>query len=503
MTTSPYNLLTEAWIPLVCKDGGVREVGLRTALCEASSFRGLASSHPLHVIGLYRLLLAIAHRAIGPGETDSRADLVERWPSERFEAYFRRLDDRFRLFDPDRPFLQFAELRRTVLKPRPWSLIALERSSGNAKLLFDRTLDDTPGSIEPSEAARHLVAFLQFTNGGLVKAFRTSATRGPANNLACLIAEGESLAETLALNLVPQSPSTFDLDTTPWETEPPGVAELTAGASRIPQGPAQRYAWPSRAVLLQEAGGRVATLTFAAGVDLADSPVPDPMSALIKGKESLFPVRLSETRAFWRDFHAFRPGQAGHPALTLDTAIAVRSALGRSTRTLRIVCGGLLADKAKLVLWRLESHVVPGSVLSAGAAAAAAIRPASERVEAVGRGLRSALEELCEAWLKGGSERKPDAGAVTAAASALQIEPLFWQRLEPRYWAFVATLGTTNDVDAALLDWERTVIAQARFAWSEAVSRLGARARAVAAAAQGSATLDRVLHPKFNRQQEP
>lgn len=502
MTTSSYDLLTEPWIPVVLHDGSVRDVGLRVALCDARSFRGLASSHPLHTVGLYRLLLAIAHRAVGPGEVDSRADIVDEWPIERISAYLDRLCDRFDLFDRERPFMQVAALRGSPLKPRPWSLIALERSSGNAKLLFDRTLDDRPGAVTPGEAALDLVAFLQFTAGGLVKAFRTSATRGPANNLACLIAEGDSLAETLALNLVPQTASAFDLDAPPWEGPEPTVNDLQAGQSRIPQGPAQRYAWLSRAVLLQPREGAVGTLLLSEGIDLADSPVPDPMSALVAGKDSLYPVRLSETRAFWRDFHAIRPGQGSHPALTLETAIGVRSALGKSSRTLRIVCGGLLADKAKLVLWRLESHVIPGAVLSAGAAAAGTVRPASERVEEVGRALHFALQDLCAAWLKGGSDRSPDKGAVSAAASALQIEPLFWQRLESRYWSFIATLGTTQETDAALNEWEREVIAQAKQAWAEAVSRLGGRARAVAAAAQAGVTLSRVLHPRFNIKEE-
>jgi CRISPR system Cascade subunit CasA len=498
MTTPSFCLIEEPWIPVRTLGGAGRLVGLRQAFAEAADLQGVSSAHPLHNLAIHRLLLAIAHRAFGHGDVAARADLADAWPAKRAAAYLGQWSDRFDLFDAARPFLQVPALRDAQLERRPWTLIALERSSGNAKTLFDHSLDSTPGKISPVEAARHLLACLQFTNGGLTKAFRTSATRGPASGLACVLAEGDSLAETLALNLVPQSRGDHGKDVPTWERDaPPDLSVLKLGGAALPLGHAQRYAWQSRSILLLPEPEGVQSVLFAEGIDLEDGPVPDPMAALVQGKEALHPLRLSESRALWRDLHALAASAGAHPPATLETAIAVRTELGRSTRTLRIVCGGLLTDKAKRVLWRIEGHRIPGAVLAAGTAASAALRPAADRADEVGRGLHFAVQDLSRAWLEGASGRDADKAAVAAAAEALQVVPAFWHALATPYWQFVDRLGQATDPDEALIAWEVEVLREARRAWESATLRLGQRARALSAAARVGPSLARTLKPKF------
>jgi CRISPR system Cascade subunit CasA len=498
MATPSFCLIEEPWIPVRTLGAADRLVGLRQAFAEAAELQGVSSAHPLHNLAIHRLLLAIAHRAFGPGDIAARADLADAWVAKRATAYLDRWSDRFNLLDAARPFLQVPALREAQLDRRPWTLIALERSSGNAKTLFDHSLDSAPGFISPAEAARHLLACLQFTNGGLTKAFRTSATRGPASGLACVLAEGDSLAETLAMNLVPQSRSDHGKDVPPWELDaPPGLAVLKLGGASLPLGHAQRYTWQSRSILLLPELDVVESVLFAEGADLDDGPIPDPMAALVQGKEALHPLRLSESRAFWRDFHALGAGTGAHPPATLETAIGIRMVLGRSSRTLRIVCGGLLTDKAKRVLWRIEGHLIPAAVLAAGTGASAALRPAAERADEVGRGLHFAVQDLSRAWLEGASGRDADKGAVAAAAEALQIMPAFWHALATPYWQFVDRLGQAGDPDEALISWEAEVLRQARRSWESATLRLGQRARALAAAARVGPSMARTLKPKF------
>jgi CRISPR system Cascade subunit CasA len=498
MTHPSFSLLDEPWIPVRSRGGEDGLVGLRQLFAEATELQGIATAHPLHNLAIHRLLLAIAHRAFGPADVYARADLAERWSAKPASDYLGTWGHRFDLFDRTRPFMQVPALLDTELEPRPWTLMALECSSGNAKTLFDHSLDSVPSTISFAEAARHLVACLQFTNGGLVKAFRTAATRGPASGLACVLAEGESLAETIALNLVPQTPGDHAKDVPPWEKSAPlNLRSLKAGASALPRGPAQRYTWLSRSILLRAETSGVASLLFAEGVDFEDGPVPDPMSALVQGKDAIHPLRLSQSRAVWRDFHAMTATAGGHPPATLETAIAVRTALERTSRTLRVSCGGLLTDKAKRVLWRLEGHRVPGLVLAAGSAASAALRPAAERADEVGRALHFALRDLGRAWLEGASGRAADKAAVAATSEALQAEPAFWQALESPYWRFVDRLGTRGYPDEALRDWEAEVLQQARRAWEMATLRLGHRGRALAAAARVGPSIARALEPRF------
>jgi CRISPR system Cascade subunit CasA len=102
-----YSLLAEPWLQLITTDGSHQQGSLREALLEPSRWAGLDSAHPLQCLALYRLLLAISHRAIGPADTsDDRAALLDNWPADQVAAYLNRWSNRFALFDADRPFMQ-------------------------------------------------------------------------------------------------------------------------------------------------------------------------------------------------------------------------------------------------------------------------------------------------------------------------------------------------------------------------------------------------------------
>ena len=81
-----FSLLSEPWIPLVSNTGQRQLGSLRDALLEPEKWRGIHGASPIETLSLYRLLLAISHRAIGP-DPDPRVALIDSWPRVKLENY--------------------------------------------------------------------------------------------------------------------------------------------------------------------------------------------------------------------------------------------------------------------------------------------------------------------------------------------------------------------------------------------------------------------------------
>lgn len=107
--TISYDLASEGWIPVRMRDGALRRVGLREALVEAQDIASLDMNVPLEELGVFRVLMAIAYRAVnGPRKREDRIALYERgsFPADRVNGYFVKHGDRFDLFGERYPFLQ-------------------------------------------------------------------------------------------------------------------------------------------------------------------------------------------------------------------------------------------------------------------------------------------------------------------------------------------------------------------------------------------------------------
>jgi hypothetical protein len=255
--------------------------------------------------------------------------------------------------------------------------------------------------------------------------------------------------------------------------------------------------------LLPESEGSgivVRRLLYAEGVDLQDSPIADPMAAVISGKKGPYPLPLREDRAFWRDFHALTADAGNQPPALVVNALDVLDEGGVSAGELEFSVGGLLPDQAKVVLWRLEHRPIAPAILHPGCAAVQVANRGLEISEAVGRGLSGALRELARAWLVAGGDGKPS--QTPAVADSLQVIPGYWQRLEAHYWALIERLAGGDDPTVALDAWKRDVEMSARVAWETAVRNLGGRSRAVAAAARSGGGYARALIPCRVEQQE-
>jgi len=486
------SLLTESWIPLVSTSGIRSTASITDALLTPSQWRGIDSTNPIECLALHRLLLAICHRAIGPGDINDRANLLDVWPTQQIQEYLNHWADRFNLFDPIHPFLQVAALTQTELSPRPWTLLCPERASGANRLLWDHSIDANPEPITPAAAARALVAHLQFTPGGLVKALRTSATRGPACGLLVIIPTGNTLQETLAFSLVQQSTADHQLDLAAWEVDPPPIEALTTPRPVVPSGPAQRYSALSRALLL-EPGQAVTHLRYAEGLSLDESPIPDPMAAMVTGKKGPMPLMLRESRAMWRDANALMGAEGSIPPETIRNAAAIRMGRGEFD-PIDLLAGGLLPDKAKVVLWRLEERRISPALLAQGNAVAVA-QAALDLAESTGTAMRKAAFSLFTSWLKNGGEHSPATADITGLLDSTQVMAHYWAHLEPEFWDLIDQLSTTPDADAIAKGWANTLKRTVTATWNNAIRSLGTDGRALAAAGRSSHQLGRVLKP--------
>ena len=490
-----FSLLTEPWIPLIATDGVLVLGSLEDALLHPAKWRGIGSTNPIEILALYRLLLAICHRGIGPGDLEDRSDLLDNWPSKRLEDYFERWAERFDLFHPEHPFLQVPDLVEAGLKLIPWTRLAPDRSSGAERILWDRSQDAYPEAISPAQAAVVLVAHLQFTPGGLVRALRHSGGQGMACGPILTMPTGNSLQETLILSLVPQNTDEHQQDRASWEKPPPTIEVLQSDpeTTTVPTGPADRYTWLSRAVWLQP-GDTITHLFYGTGLRPADSPASDPMVAMVSGKKGPFPLKLSESRAMWRDFHALTgdKDKGSQQPETVNTAVNIRDDRG-GDEPIQLLAGGLLPDQAKIVLWRLEERFVSPKLLTAQGDAVGVVNKALELAESTGRLLQKALFSLCSAWLQKGGERSPAPTDVKDLLKSTQVMPHYWAELETEFWKLVDDLGQGVDGHQVLAAWKATLRQVVKQVWDRSRNALGSDGRSLAAEGRAGKALGRVF----------
>lgn len=497
-----FCLLDEPWLAVRMGDGQVRELGLLEIFEHAGEISALAETSPPSLIAQYRLLLAIAHRAIT--EAQGRWTDAERmrWyreglPLAVIRDYLERWRERFWLFHPQHPFLQVAALadaEETRDKLKPWTQISLDSANGNTPVVFDHSCDLAPRSISAAHAARTLLGFLQFTPGGLVKTVRDSDKAGPLSNTAAVMPLGDSLAQSLCLALHPPTQTEHE-DLPAWEREVPTIAQLR-GDPELATGPNDRYTRQTRAVLLlADNGHRVQWIRFAAGLALADDlQAPDPMASYRAGSNSLVRLSFTEGRALWRDLPALLPdaeGKASQPAAVLEWAANLQFLLGNNAAQPLLVAG-LASDQAKLLRWRSERVVFPARLLASPDHANELRRYVRDAEE-----LFAAVRKLAVGML---ADTLPDAGSKDTWARARSMvdsgpaAALFFGSAERHLGRVMALLaGDALDESEAL--WRQSLHEAAHAAWRAVVAGLGRGARALRAEARHYPRLLGLLRP--------
>ncbi len=520
-----FNLIEEPWIPCVALDGSARELGLLQVLERAREMREVHADSPPKTVALHRLLLAVLQRAWEGESEDERAEEWEAWwtsglPIERIHKYLQENASAFDLCNPARPFYQTAGLEvEGVAHAEAASIVGLELRQKNNPTLFDHSLESSPPPYTLAQAARALLMAQSYVVGGTGS--RNAIVNGrvlatPSNfeqgNLIKGVAvwlAGDSLFETLMLNLVPDPAAPGDRPI--WERSPDDQLALsTSYRPRVkpPSGILDRLTWQSRMIRLlfeplhphEESGASplvVRRALVAQGRSSSEEGHPDEEMKAYKRslKSGLVPVALNSDRAAWRDSHALlsmregdkRPAAVRWVAQHLPAFKGDDSLLPRD-RALRLHVAGLVADKAKIMLWRHDRMPAPIELL-ADADLVATIESANEDARWLAEEMLERMKRVCRLFLAPGCEssegRKPHAGDVSKLADQLDPRRAYWPRLEAHFHQFLHALP--HDRAGALEAWRDKVQREAARCFNESTRALGTSPRTIQAVAHVSA----------------
>ncbi len=494
-----FLLTQEPWIPVRLQGRSV-EVSLEDALLLAHKIERLEDPSPLVEAALFRLLLAVIHRALeGPEDRWTLLELHQsgQFPKNRILRYLNAHRERFWLFHPEAPFYQVADLPTD--NPAPWTKLRAEIASGNNPTLFSHAYDDNPTPVGYAEAARHLVAHQSFAPGGLIRRLGvTSAVDAPLARAAVFIPQGANLFESLVYSLVPYTP---EGDEPIWEAPPVQAKELLADARKRPgkklpfEGRTRVYTWLSRGIRLIPERGYVRFMGYGPGIDPLEPELyhHDPHVAYRSDRDRLLPVRLREDRAFWRDFTALYPEEgSGIPPAALDAAawLKMQAANGKPVA---LSVYGQVTDQSKVLEIRREHYPLP--TRQERGTLRIALQTALERVEETADCLRKGARVMASRLLS--PERTPDPGEVRALVESFPLLPLFYQRLGGEFPRFLVELD--GDLESAHGLWREAITRAQREAWQETRNAIGTEARALKALQEGERALLRCLNKEASR----
>jgi len=266
MTKNRFNLIDEAWIPVV--DAG------RVSLKEIFSNPNLKAlgGNPVQKIALTKLLLAIAQSANTPQDDQAWSNLGADGLAKACLVYLEKWHDRFYLYGK-KPFLQMPGIATATIQP--FGAVLPEIATGNTtvhtQIQQEKTLDD-------SDKALLVLQLMGFGLGGKKTDNTAVLTQGyqgktkengkgmtgkPGSSIGFLgflhnFLQGKNLHQSLWLNLFTQEKilliKVFEsgLGKAPWEAMPQGEADEIA--TKITQTLLGRLIPLSRFVLLAETG---------------------------------------------------------------------------------------------------------------------------------------------------------------------------------------------------------------------------------------------------------
>lgn len=473
-----FDLLQSPWIPCIQADGTSIELGLRDVLVRSHELRELHGESPLATAALHRLLLAVLHRIFGPTDADEWAKLWDagRWDTARLDAYLDCWHHRFDLFHPKRPFYQAADER---VKPKPLNRLIHEVAHGNNPTLFDHHTHEESPILTPAQAARALVALQVFGLSGL-SGLPQKFTDAPCASGIVFLVQGETLFETLALNLLPYPDDTVFLhspdDRLAWEMDSPFTPDRTR-----PHGYLDYLTWQNRRILLLPEttpnGVVVRQMTEAPALRL-DADVLDPMAHYRRDeRRGPLPLAFTEGRALWRDSAVlFRLKDPGfRPPRTFRwLAELVYEGYLNEWQTRRYLALGMSKKQAKVNFYRGERMPLLLIYLTEKELVEA-LETALNMAESTARQLWGATRTLAKFILSPEADtesaRPPAREDLSALTHQWAVERRYWSRLELPFHETMEALP--EGMEGALERWRETLLRTAWRAFDQVTDNLG------------------------------
>lgn len=485
--TPDFNLIDRPWILAQRFDGTVETVSLTGLFADAAEYARLVGDLPTQALPILRLALAILHQATdGPADETAWKKLwqAERLPAEAVASYLEAHRPRFDLLHPRAPFYQVADLTTKRTEIDLAAFIA-DVPTGNPK--YTTRAAEGLERIGFGEAARWLVHCHAFDLSGIKGAAAgdprakggKSYPIGPGSlgRLGAVHPEGDNLAQTLLLNLIPDQflvNSGVDLveeDVPVWEREPHGSAPEDRRPESAPKGLRDLYTWQSRRLRLvfDDDGVTGALICQGDRLELRNQFDIEPMTAWrrsehqerqLKSKQPVYlPRRHDPARNVWRGLAASLPSLTGSH-VNGDKSIAPfvfrwighahhNRLLERDRRVDYHVSGIAYGTQEAIITDLIDDRLtMAAAVFGIGdrelaVTVDAAVTDAEEAVKA----LAGLARDIARA---AGDRDNVEGAGATASESA-------YAALDTAYRVWLAELGPDTDTDQARADWQRTV----------------------------------------------
>ncbi len=529
-----FNLWSEPWIVLEEQDGALTRHGIRDVLLHAHEYVAIYDSSPLVVVGIHRLLTAVAQDALNPQET---ADLEDLWrlgcfPPKKIEQFGKQYANRFDLFSPDKPFLQSADLplfpEGKEERKATTSAIRLfyETPSGTFVTHYHHTTEDEQ-VYAPATVAAGLVVIPPFASSG----GRSPGGQGflPSINgvpPVYVLPSGKTLFESLASSLIAATLlSQYPANDVPWwkrsiPTEISESKKATKGMATKEHkqlaevGYLQGLTFPARKVRLhpeplntvcsrsgQFSEWSVRTMTFKMGESvLEEAAWIDPFVAYklppsqdtkgkrkagsgskTKAKNKQTPIRPTRLKVPWREFSGLfllRRDDARQTRRPLFLDQLAKLERSQNVATYPFRCVALQTDgKMKFFEWFDFGFDVPPKLLQD-----------SDGARWTEGALAFATE--CAATIRyvfSASFGHKTKNAERFARLRERMETDYWSIMAGRFRQFVLDLGDTDGQQQTLAGWYDIAVREAQIAFERAADEIGDDGHALRHIVQGKA----------------
>lgn len=495
-----FNLIKKPWIPcLMLETNKTENLSLFDTLAKAHEIKEINDNSPLVVVSLHRFLLAILHSNFGPKTYEIWKQLWRRksWDAEKLKDYFEKFEDRFNLFDDERPFYQYPEVKKAGnvnADIEPFELLMQERASGNNATLFDHSFASNLQICPPDIAARYLLARQAYSfAGGVGFPFRLANSTLVSG--FTVLAIGNNLFETLALNLVryPHE-KTFLYETDEDEEQDMPFWErnvLREATTRDKDGTSvcgylDYLTWQSRRIKLipTEDFTGVKFCQHQQNFKLSDDFKSfDPFKVYVKStnkknKRGYKPVDFQADKSLWRDSHTlFKQAKSIKDRSSLFDHLAnigkfISDGEIEGDKTYAFAIFGVINDQASVSQWFQEILPLPLDLLT-NYDLLDKLETSIKFAEEIGNCLRQGVNKLAYELLPNIAGKDRGEKSRELAKNYLAL-PSFWSKLELAFQKLISDLP--EKMDEAVCEWFRFVEKTAQKSLDETAKSLSGSA---------------------------
>lgn len=335
---------------MVSQSGQRQDLSLIELFQNWQTWREVVAENPPTSFALYRILISILHCAYQGPEDEAHWQEMQDDDGKRAITYLKQYADCFDLCNLERPFMQAPDLTQGA-GAEIYQAHSLH--GNNTSTVFCHEHQWSKSSLSLAEAARLVVRLHQFDVGGRKTGATVSAGIIPTMDAANVLVRGQTLKETLMLNLVQYDGEdepfpTNGTDRPTWEhpSQPP--------MARLPTGYIDYLTFQWRRVKLFFADDRAIKVAFQGGDSLpktASSSDRECAIAYRETKQGLRPIRLDLNRSLWRDSAAFLQTAGVYRRPKLIDWLSELSAAGLIDEYLNLQIMGLSVDNAKPLGW--------------------------------------------------------------------------------------------------------------------------------------------------------